>query len=138
MILELGIGVPVTQFPVPVSNGVAWCDLRVGRHIFEFDGRRKYVDAAAGGDAARSADEIVWAEKARERDVAAHGLGVSRIFWDDCLGRARKTTMDRLSREYYATVRRFGTELPPDLAAFAMRLADKRMRRIRTVSPYAA
>lgn len=138
MLRELGIGVPVTQFPVPVADGLAWCDLRVGRHIVEFDGRRKYRDVADGGDADRTADEIVWAEKVREREIASHGLGVSRVFWDDCLGRARVATMDRLRREYDATVRRFGTKLPDDLAAFAMRLADQRMRRIRTVSPYAA
>jgi predicted transcriptional regulator of viral defense system len=138
MLLELGIGVPVTQFPVPVSNGVAWCDLLVGRHVVEFDGRRKYRDAAAGGDAERAAEEIVWAEKVRERDVTAHGLGMSRVFWEDCLGRARFATMDRLRREYDATVRRYGNDLPDDLTHFAMHMADQRMRRIRTVSPYAA
>jgi hypothetical protein len=138
VVLELGIGVPVTQFPVPVTTGVAWCDLLVGRHVFEFDGRRKYLGVAAGGDAERPAEEVVWAEKVRERDVASHGLGVSRVFWDDCLGRARLATMDRLLQEYHATVRRFGSELPADLAEFAIRMADQRMRRIRTVSPYAA
>jgi len=138
MLLELGIGVPVTQFPVPVGRGVAWCDLRVGRHIFEFDGRRKYRDRVDGGDAEQPPDEILWAEKVRERDVASHGLGVSRVFWDDCLGRARQATMERLRREYSATQRRFGTELPADLADFAVRMAAVRMRRVRTVSPYAA
>lgn len=138
MVLELGIGVPITQFPVPVASGVAWCDLRVGRHIFEFDGRRKYVGREDGGDADRTAEEVVWDEKVRERDVTAHGLGMSRVFWDDCLGRARLTTMQRLKAEYDATERRFGTRLPPDLADFEMRMAARRMRRIRTVSPFAA
>jgi len=138
MILELGIGRPTTQFPVPVADGVAWCDLRVGRHIFEFDGRRKYRPVADGGDAERPPDDIVWAEKVRERDVTAHGLGLSRVFWDDCLGRARLETMRRLKGEYDATVRRFGTKLPAHLSEFAVRMADQRMRRIRTVSPFAA
>jgi len=138
MLLELGIGIPITQFPVPVSDGVAWCDLRVGRHIVEFDGRRKYQSALDGGDAVRPPEEVVWNEKVRERDIAAHGLGVSRVFWDDCLGHARMATLDRLRREYDATVRRFGDVLPSDLAEFEMRMADRRMRRIRTVSPYAA
>jgi hypothetical protein len=35
-------------------------------------------------------------------------------------------------------VHRFGTRLPSDLVDFAARMADVRMRRIRTVSPYAA
>jgi hypothetical protein len=138
MILEMGIGTPATQFPVPVRNSVAWCDLRVGRHIFEFDGRRKYQDAAEGGVADRPPAEIVWDEKVREREITAHGLGLSRVFWDDCLGRARATTMKRLGDEYLATVRRFGNRLPDDLADFAIRMADVRQRRIRTVSPYAA
>lgn len=138
MLLELGIGVPTTQFPVPITGGVAWCDLRVGRHIFEFDGRRKYLGLADGGDADRPADEVVWNEKVRERDVTSHGLGMSRIFWDDCFGRARRATMGRLRAEYAATVRRFGDVLPDDLVEFAVRMADARMRRIRTVSPYAA
>jgi hypothetical protein len=138
MILELGIGRPMTQFPVPVPGGTAWCDLRIGRHIVEFDGRRKYIQRADGGDAERRADEIVWAEKVRERDISLHGLGVSRVFWEDCLGRARQSTMRRLKDEYDATVRRYGSELPADLVEFAIRKADQRMRRIRTVSPYAA
>ncbi len=138
MLRELGIGKPITQFPVPVHKGIAWCDLRVGRHIVEFDGRRKYRDRAAGGDAERPLEEIVWDEKVRERDITAHGLGLSRVFWDDCIGSARTATMTRLRLEYDATVRRFGTTLPADLAEFAVRMADRRMRRIRTVSPYAA
>jgi hypothetical protein len=138
MVLELGIGVPMTQFPVPVDAGTAWCDLRVGRHIFEFDGRRKYLDEGDGGDADRPLRDVIWDEKVRERDVTSHGLGMSRIFWDDCLGHARRESMASLRREYDATVRRFGTDLPPDLVDFAARMADRRMRRIRTVSPYAA
>ncbi len=31
-----------TQFPVLTRRGIRWCDLRVGRHLFEFDGRIKY------------------------------------------------------------------------------------------------
>ena len=138
MLLELGIGVPATQFPVPVPGGVAWCDLRVGRHIVEFDGRRKYRAKSEGGDAVAPADDVVWEEKVRERNVTAHGLGISRVFWTDCLGSARRATMERLHQEYRATVRRFGTRLPDHLEEFAMRMADVRMRRIRTVSPYAA
>jgi len=138
MLRELGIGRPDTQFPVPVQGGVAWCDLRVGRHIVEFDGRRKYRDKRDGGDAERPVQEVVWDEKVRERNITAHGLGFSRVFWDDCLGRARAMTMNRLRAEYEATVLRFGTRLPDDLAEFAIQMADRRLRRIQTVSPYAA
>jgi hypothetical protein len=138
MVAELGLGRPETQFPVPTHKGIAWCDLRIGRHIVEFDGRRKYRDVTRGGDAERPADEVLWDEKVRERDITAHGLGMSRVFWDDCLGRARIGTMERLRSEIDNTVRRFGTKLPEDLAEFAIRMADVRQRRIRTVSPYAA
>jgi hypothetical protein len=138
MLRELGLGRPATQFPIQTREGVAWCDLRVGRHIVEFDGRRKYRAKSAGGDAERDVEDILWDEKVRERDITAHGLGLSRVFWDDCLGRERSVTMKRLKTEYDATVRRFGTKLPDDLAEFAIRLADRRLRRIRTVSPYAS
>jgi hypothetical protein len=136
--LRIGIGDPVTQFPVPTSRGTAWCDLRIGRHIVEFDGRGKYVAAERGGFADRSVEEVLWAEKVREREVTAHGLGMSRVFWDDCLGRARAATMRRLAEEHAATVRRFGTQLPDHLTAYAVDMAAERLRRIRAVSPYAA
>ena len=138
VVLALGVGSPVTQFPVPVSKGTAWCDLRVGRHIFEFDGRRKYRRTADGGDADVPPDEVLWNETVRERDVASHGLGISRVFWQDCLPTGRVEAMKRLQREYSASVRRYGTKLPDDLAAYAMRMAAERQRRIRTVSPFAA
>jgi hypothetical protein len=138
MLRELGIGRPTTQFPVPTARGVAWCDLLIGRHVVEFDGRRKYQRAVDGGDADVPPGEVMWAEKVRERDVTSHGLGISRVIWDDCLGRARDETKKRLLREYADTVHRFGTRLPADLVDFAARMADVRMRRIRTVSPYAA
>jgi hypothetical protein len=138
VVLALGIGSPVTQFPVPVSKGTAWCDLRVGRHIFEFDGRRKYRPTTDGGDADLTPAEVVWNEKVRERDIASHGLGISRVFWQDCLPAGRVEAMKRLQREYTASVRRFGTKLPDDLEAYAMRMAAERQRRIRTVSPFAA
>ena len=138
MLLELGIGRPTSQFPVPTSKGTVWCDLLVGRHVFEFDGRRKYQRAVDGGDAVDLPEEVLWAEKVREREVAAHGLGISRVIWDDCVGRTRARTMTRLREEYDGTVRRFGTALPPDLADFAVRMADVRRRRIQTISPYAA
>jgi hypothetical protein len=60
------------------------------------------------------------------------------VFWDDCLGHAQVATLRRLDEEYAATVKRFGTELPRDLADFEMRMAAERLRRIRTISPYAA
>lgn len=138
MLLELGLGRPMTQFPVPTETGVAWCDLLIGRHVIEFDGRRKYQRRVDGGDAERSADEVVWAEKLRERQIASHGLGVSRVIWSECLGRSRAQTKQRLLSEYAATARAFGTRLPAELVDFAARMADVRLRRIRTVSPYAA
>jgi hypothetical protein len=55
MVLELGIGTPETQFVVIEDGRRAEVDLRVGRHLFEFDGRVKYVGRARGGVADRPA-----------------------------------------------------------------------------------
>jgi hypothetical protein len=132
MAVELGLDEPVLQFPVEVRNGVAWCDLLIGRHVFEFDGRDKYVPTSRGGYAERPPEDVVWSEKLREGDVAAHGLGVSRLYWRDCVGRGRTAGLERMARDYAATCRRLGTTLPDDVSAFADRMADHRDRRLRS------
>ncbi|MGH3411521.1 MAG: hypothetical protein ACRDPH_00345 [Marmoricola sp.] len=131
MVAELSLPEPTLQFPVDLRNGVAWCDLLVGRHVFEFDGRRKYVDTAAGGYADRSVERVLWSEKVRESDVTAHGLGVSRIFWQDCLGPGRRAGLARMASDFAATSRRLGTTLPADVAAYAEAMAGVRERRLR-------
>ena len=66
LVYELGIGMPETQFPVLIARGIAWCDIRVGNHVFECDGRVKYIPPERGGLAARDVEDIVWDEKQRQ------------------------------------------------------------------------
>jgi hypothetical protein len=110
MVLELGIGTPETQFVVVKAGRRAEVDLRVGRHLFEFDGRIKYVGRASGGVADRPVEEVLWEEKRREdwlRQVNG-GYGISRVVWAEMFGTAREATLRRLRQEYQATLRRFG------------------------------
>lgn len=131
MVAELGLPEAIPQFPVAVTGGVAWCDLLVGCHVFEFDGRRKYRDQERGGDADRRVEDVMWEEKVREADVRANGLGVSRHFWDECWGRRRRAGLSRMLAEYELTCRRLGSEPPADVLAFADRMADRREQWLR-------
>ena len=98
LVHEMGLGPIRPQFAVPLPAGAAWCDLVVGRHAFEFDGRVKYLPVSDGGLATRSASEVVWDEKVRERGIASLGMGISRVTWEDV---------------------RFGDRLPDELEIFA-------------------
>ena len=129
--IEAGLGDGIiTQFPVEITNGIAWCDLLVGCHVIEFDGRKKYELSSDGGFAGESPAAVVWREKVRERDVNGRRLGVSRVFWDDCLGPGRRTALERLAREHDDVCRRYGTEPPPDVIAFAHRMWAARQARL--------
>jgi hypothetical protein len=120
--LELGLDAEIeTQFPVQLREGVAWCDLRVGRHLIEFDGRLKYRSPEDGGVADRELEQIVWDERRRQSEVCAGGFGMTRLVWADFWGAARARALDRLAREYAVTVARFGARLTPQQAAFAQR-----------------
>jgi hypothetical protein len=123
---SLGLGVPETQFPILVGSTVFWADLRIGCHLFEFDGRVKFLRPALGGIADRPVEDIVWEEKRRQDAICAEGLGMSRVVWEELFGPARRRTADRLCAEYAVTARRFGDELPEHLARFAA--AQKRHR----------
>jgi hypothetical protein len=121
LVLELGIGRPQTQFGLRDESGrVAWCDMRVGRHVFEFDGRVKYQRRQEGGLAELSPDEVVWHEKQRQDWVCGLGLGMSRIVWADVLGKGRQKALIRLAREYEQTLRRYGDRIE-DLAPYIIR-----------------
>ena len=122
LVEELGIGEPDPQFPVAIERGVAWCDVRVGNHVFEMDGRIKYQGSDEGGVAEREPARVVWDEKQRQRLICAEGLGMSRIIWDDYWGDARDRAKARLHAEYAISEERFGRELSPRLAASAKRL----------------
>ena len=116
-----------TQFPVMTVRGVMWCDLRVGCHVFEVDGRLKYRRQTEGGVAERPIEDVLWDEKGRERDVCAEGLGMSRIIWEDFWGRERRSAVARLHRDYSRTRERLGDQLPTRLAEFAARMRGRRL-----------
>ena len=119
VVTELGHGRPQTQFGLSADGRTAWCDLRLGRHLFEFDGKVKYQRVEDGGVALAAADEVVWREKQRQDWVCGFKLGMSRVVWDDLFGAARQRTLERLDREYLATCRLFGEsidDLTPYLA----------------------
>lgn len=125
LVKELGIGEVETQFPIQLRDQVAWCDLRVGCHIFEVDGHVKYRSTGSGGLAERP-DDVLWKEKTREREIRAQGLGVSRIIWKDFWNRRRAEAKQRLRADYDVTVSRFGTELPVHLERFAREMRGRR------------
>ena len=118
LLAEMGWGPIVTQFPVPARDGVRWCDLRVGRHVVEFDGRIKYVDRVDGGFAEGDPAEVAWRDRQRDTEVTTHGLGISHLTWHDLFA-GREAAKARLRREAAATTLRFGTELPDHLSRFA-------------------
>ncbi len=108
LVLELRIGRPETQFRVSDGTRTAYADMRVGRHLFEFDGRKKYVGRDRGGVADRSVEEVLWEEKQREDWLRGQGFGLSRVIWPELFGSARPRTLRRLGQEYAATTARFG------------------------------
>jgi hypothetical protein len=119
LVTELGRGRPQTQFGLSADGRTAWCDLRLGRHLFEFDGRLKYQRVDEGGVALAPAGEVVWREKRRQDWLCGFKLGMSRVVWDDLFGAAREATRRRLEREYLDTCRLYGesiADLTPYLA----------------------
>ncbi len=131
LLVELDIGVPETQFPVRIGEGVAWTDLRIGCHVFEFDGRVKYRRGDQGGVADRPVEDVLWDERTRERLVCAQGLGMSRVVWDDLFGARREETKARLRSEYDLSVRTLGCVLPDRLARSAAEIRRRWPRRSR-------
>ncbi len=125
---ELGLGPVETQFPVVVQGGVVWCDMRVGCHIVEGDGRVKSRPVADGGLADRDLERILWDERKRQREVCSVGLGMSRLVYADFWGDARERAKERILREEEVTRRRFGDSLPPHLEEFAERMRGRRYK----------
>ncbi|MEO5708451.1 MAG: hypothetical protein ABIQ59_01320 [Nocardioidaceae bacterium] len=112
MVLELDIGVPETQYVVREGSRWAAVDVRVGRHLFEFDGRVKYLEREQGGVADRPVTQVLWDEKQREDWLrrAQGGHGMSRVVWSELFGTERRRTLRRLAQEYAQTRSRFGRE----------------------------
>lgn len=109
LVHELGIGWPSTQFGLRADGRTVYCDLRVGRHVFEFDGKVKFRSVEEGGVAETPA-QVLWAQKERHDFITGFKLGVSRVTYRD-LGPGRAQARQRLRREYADTVARFGTDL---------------------------
>jgi len=125
LVTELGHGRPQTQFGLTDGRREVWCDLRIGRHIVEFDGRVKYSRPEHGGLARLDPDEVVWREKQRQDFVCGFKLGMSRLVWGDLWGSARDRALARLAREYADTSARFGDNIA-DLAPYIVRRSRHR------------
>lgn len=124
--VEAGLGPVETQFPVRTASGVAWVDLRVGRHLIEADGRAKSRPVADGGLADRDLEQVLWDERRRQREVCAEAFGMTRLTYADHWGEARTRATARLLAENAVTEQRFGTELTVDQAEFAARMRGRR------------
>lgn len=120
LVAELGLGEIETQFALRIADGrVVSCDMRVGCHTIEVDGKIKLRAVALGGVARQSAEDVVWNEKIRQNLVCAEGLGMSRLVWSDFFGAARDRAKARIRAEEAVTRQRFGTSLPEHLQLFA-------------------
>lgn len=124
LVTELGLGRPETQFGLTDGTRTVWCDLRIGRQLFEFDGKLKYLRPQDGGVATRDPGEVLWNEKQRQDWVCGFKLGMSRIVWDDLWGRRRHLALARLARECADTTARFGDSID-DLAPYIVRTARR-------------
>jgi hypothetical protein len=71
------------------------------RHVFETDGRLKYVDQRDRSGRLVSADEIVWLEKKREDQLRSLGYGFSRLLWSDVQPAAFARSSARLRQEIH-------------------------------------
>ena len=111
LVAELGLGPIEPQFELVIDGQLVRCDLRVGRHLFEFDGKAKYRRVEDGGMATQDPGEVVWDEKKRQDKVCGIGLGMSRIIWSDLWGEQRRRTKDRLRREHALTEATYGASL---------------------------
>jgi len=125
LVEELGVGDVDVQFPLLTEGRLVWCDLRIGNHVFEVQGKIKYTAKGSGGVAERPITEVVWEEKKRSRLVRAEGLGMSEIIYQDFWGDGRAGALRRLRAEYDVTCERFGPDLHPRLAIQAAELRAK-------------
>lgn len=116
---EAGLGPIQTQFEIHDGTRAARVDLRVGRHLVEFDGLVKLRPLDRGGVADRLPEEIVAAEKERQDWLCGFRLGMSRLTWADFWGPRRDVAKARLRREYNATTALWGTALD-DLAPYVI------------------
>lgn len=108
LVLRLGRGRPQTQFGLCRDGRTAFADLRLGRHLFEFDGRLKYHRGVVDD---RPAEQVVWDEKVRQDWFCSYSLGMSRLTWSDVIGPGTTAALARLEREVAATEARYGSDI---------------------------
>lgn len=135
--VELALPMPTVQFGLTADGRTAWCDVRVGRHFFEFDGFVKLRRIDEGGFASASPEEVVWFEKKRQDFVCGFKTGMSRVVWDDVYGPGRVEAKQRFRRELMETCRLYGTDIT-DLAPYRARGPRPRPARAWRVVPHAA
>lgn len=129
LVIECGTDLPVeTQFPVVTREGVAWIDLRVGRHLVEFDGRVKYRSTVDGGLRDGDLEQLMWDQRRRASLVCAEGYGLTPLVYADFWGVRRTLAKERIVREVAVTTARFGTDLTPALRASIEGLRGRRYR----------
>lgn len=109
VVVGLGIGTPETQFEIRDEQRWVRCDIRVGRHLFEFDGYTKY--GAAHDDGVRDPRATAWDEKRRQDWLHRHRLGVSRIVWAELWGVRLDALKRRLRAEAAQTERMWGSDI---------------------------
>lgn len=108
MVKELDLGPVEPQFGIGEGRRKAWVDLRVGRHLIEFDGHQKYDDPA-----------VLWEEKKRQDWLCGFKLGMTRLTWTDVQPDVWKSTQRRLLRDILDTHARFGVNID-DLASYRL------------------
>jgi hypothetical protein len=126
LVLEAGIGAPETQFPVRTSEGTRWCDMRVGNHVIETDGKLKVLPVGGGGVATKPAADVLWDERKRERLVRDRRLVVTRLYWEDHWGERRLAAIRRLRADHAESVALYGAVLDPRLAQEAAEIRTRR------------
>ncbi len=122
LVIGLDIGPVESQCGLSDGRRTYWCDLRVGRHVFEFDGRVKYRQVASGGVVQGSVEQALWEEKVRSDWLGSLGLGISRVYWEHLFGARRRDTELRLLADVARTRARFGDDTA-DLAPYLVRAA---------------
>lgn len=118
LVVQLGLGEVDLQYGLGDAERSAWADLRVGRHLFEFDGRVKYRRPEQGG-LAEDPDQVLWLEKRRQAWLTGFRLGMSRVTWSELRPEHWSATGVRLAREHAATTAAYGTSVD-DLAAYQL------------------
>lgn len=114
-VIGLGIGDVDVQWPFQRSDGrLAWADIRVGRHIFETHGKVKVLSPELGGVAEKSAADVLWDTRKRERHATSEGLGVSNLYYEDFFGSQRAVARARVLAEVRQTIECYGDNVLPE------------------------